>query len=119
MTDKVEEKKPVIRIDKDDGPPILVWDEDMEKEKVADLTRSIQERVAMNNIIKSVSENENKVLTNINVFIQEFVRLLFNSLAQNNQSLLNNLSVELEQALQSGEKDESIQDKKEGEKEAS
>ena len=61
MTDNVEEKKPVIRIDKDDGPPILVWDEDMEKEKVAELTRSIQERVAMNNIIQSVSENANFV----------------------------------------------------------
>ncbi len=117
MTDDVEEKKPVIRIDKDDGPPILVWDEDMEKEDVAQLTRSVQERVAMNTIIKSVSENENEVLTNINVFIQEFVRLLFNGLAQNNQNLLNNLAVQLEQALQSGEKDESIQDKKEGEEE--
>ena len=48
------------------------------------------------------------------------VKIAKNSLeiSENNQSLLNNLSVELEQALQSGESNESIEDKKEGEEEA-
>tara|TARA_R100001509_G_scaffold148225_1_gene105906 strand:+ start:1748 stop:2113 length:366 start_codon:yes stop_codon:yes gene_type:complete len=115
------EKPPVLQIDKTDGPPTIVFEEDMQDENVANLTQNIQSRNAMNNLINGIIKNENQELANLNVVINEIVRLILSSLVNNNNQVMENLSNQLGEVMQAktqGENtNESIQDKKEGEEE--
>jgi hypothetical protein len=116
------EKPPVLQIDKTDGPPTIVFEEDMQDENVANLTQNIQSRNAMNNLINGIMKNEKQELANLYVVINEVVRLILSSLVNNNNQVMENLSNQLGEVMQAKTKgentNESSEDKKEGEEES-
>jgi hypothetical protein len=110
-----DEKPPVLQIDKTDGPPTIVFEEDMQDKNVANLTQNIQSRNAMNNLINGILKNEKQELANLYVVINEVVRLILSSLVNNNNQVIG----EVMQAKTKGENtNESSEDKKEGEEES-